>query len=69
MPAKSTPGDHREAAHDRQLAGDREAILVVDGRVLDADVDVAVHEVGGREGRARDGLGLGRLVARDQAEL
>ena len=38
-------GDHREAAHHRRLAGDGKAVLVVDGRIFDADGDVAVHEV------------------------
>src|SRR5262249_22306324 len=39
------PRNHREAAHDRRLPGDRKPILVVDRRPFDRDRDVAVHQV------------------------
>jgi hypothetical protein len=37
-------GDHREATHHRRLAGQREAVLVVQRRPFDTDGDVAVHQ-------------------------
>ena len=42
-------GDHRVAADDRGFAGEGEAVLVIDGRVRDADANIARHEVGGSE--------------------
>ena len=42
---KIDAGDHWESPHDRRLAGDREAVLVVERRPFDADRDVALHEV------------------------
>ena len=46
MPAKSMPGIKRKFADDRGLAGDREAVLVIDRRMLDGDGDVALHQIG-----------------------
>ena len=37
---------HRELARDRRLAGKRQPVLVIDGRVRDADRHVAVHQLG-----------------------
>jgi hypothetical protein len=42
---KIDPGNHGKAPHHRSFAGDGEAILVVDGRVRDADGDITVHQV------------------------
>jgi hypothetical protein len=39
-------GDHREASHHGRLAGDGQAILVVQRRPLDRDRDVAFHQFG-----------------------
>ena len=61
-------GDHREAAHHRRLAGDGEAVLVVDGGIFDADGDVAVHQIGFVEIGER-GLGAAiRLLDHDRLE-
>ena len=55
-------GDHREAAHHRRLAGDGEAVLVVDAGIFDADGDVAVHQIGFVEiGQRGLGAALGLL--------
>ena len=48
------PGDHRPAPHHRRLAGERKAVLVVDGGIRDPDVDVAFHQIGFVEIRERD---------------
>src|SRR5215475_10432504 len=43
---KVNAGDHRKATHHRPLAGNGQAILVIEGGVLDADGYIAVHQVG-----------------------
>jgi RNA polymerase sigma-70 factor (ECF subfamily) len=61
-------GDHREAAHYRRLAGDGEAILVVDAGIVDPDGYIAVHQVGFVEVGQR-GLGAAvRLLDYDRLE-
>ena len=37
---------HRKAADNRRLAAERQPVLVIDGRMGDADRHVAVHELG-----------------------
>ena len=39
-------GDHRPGANDRAAAGDRQAVLVVERRMLDAHRDVALRQSG-----------------------
>ena len=61
-------GDHREPAHNRRLAGDREAVLVIDRGIFDADGDVAVHQICFVEISER-GLGAAvRLLDHDRLE-
>src|SRR5262245_9947912 len=43
---KVNPGDHRKATHHRCLARNSEAVFVIEGRVLDTDGYIAVHQVG-----------------------
>src|SRR5437660_1333068 len=43
---KVDAGDHREATHHRRLAGEREAVLVVQRRPFHAHGDVALHQLG-----------------------
>jgi hypothetical protein len=62
-------GDHREAAHHRHLAGDGEAVLVVDGGPGNADGDVAVHQVGFVELGQGYALPLVGLLDHDRFEL
>jgi len=53
--------NHRKAAHHRNLAGDRQAILVIERRPFDPDGDVTLHQIALIEiGEAgfRPGLGL-----------
>ena len=38
-------GDHREAAHHRRFAGDREPVLVIHRRPIHGDGDVPVHQI------------------------
>ena len=45
-PGAVDAGDHRPAAHDRALVRDRERVLVVERRVLDAHRDVAFGQAG-----------------------
>ena len=61
-------GDHRKAPHHRRLAGDGEAVLVVQRRPFDADGDVAVHQFGFVELRERDGGAFFGLVDPDRLE-
>ena len=61
--------DHREAPHHRQFAGDGKPVLVVDGRIVDGNVDIAVHQVGRRQLRHGDRLRLRRLVTGDEESL
>ena len=61
-------GDHRETPHHRRLAGDREAVLVVERRPFDANGDVALHQLGFVELRERGGGALFRLVDPDRLE-
>ncbi len=42
-------GNHRPAPHDRCLAGEGQAVLVVYGCMTDFNRDIAFHEVGGRD--------------------
>src|SRR4029077_13420641 len=60
--------DHREAAHDRSLAGDREAVLVVDGRPFDPDRDIAIHQAGLVEVLEADVLACVGLADHDRLE-
>ncbi len=61
-------GDHREPAHHRRLAGQRQAVLVVQRRPFDAHGDVAVHQLGFVELGQRGGGALVRLVDPDRLE-
>ena len=45
-PGAVDAGDHRPAAHDRALVRDRERVLVVERRVLDAHRDIALGQAG-----------------------
>jgi hypothetical protein len=58
--------DHREAAHHRQLAGDGQPVLVVDGGVRDPHQNVAVHEVADGEIANADALLLLGVAIDDQ---
>src|SRR5262249_42063047 len=62
------PRNHREAAHDRRLPGDRKPILVVYRRPFDRDRDVAVHQVLLVEIDESDALALLGLVDADCLE-
>ncbi len=61
-------GDHGKAPHHRRLAGDGEAVLVVQRRPLDGDGDIALHQLGFIELRERGGGALLRLVDPDRLE-
>src|SRR5207249_121818 len=61
-------GDHRKAAHDRRLAGDRETILVVHGRPFDPNGDVALHQIGFVEIGEADPLSAVTLLDYDGLE-
>ncbi|MGY3465365.1 hypothetical protein ACVW0I_002236 [Bradyrhizobium sp. LM6.11] len=62
-------GDHREAAHHRRLAGEREAVLVVQRRPFHANGDVALHQLCFVELRELRGGALVRLVDPDRLEI
>jgi hypothetical protein len=62
------PRDHRETAHHRSLAGEREPVLVVEARPFDADGDVAVHQVLLVEIGETDRLPVVGLVNEDRPE-
>ena len=61
-------GDHGKAPHHRRLAGDGEAVFIVQRRPFDGDGDVAVHQFGFVELRQRDRGALLRLVHADCLE-
>src|SRR5215218_7107998 len=61
-------GDHREAAHHGRLAGQGEAVLVVEGRVRHADRNVALHQVGLVEVLEADALAALALFDHDRLE-
>jgi hypothetical protein len=60
--------DHREAPHHRRLAGDGEAVFVIQRRIFDADGDVAVHQIFPVEIGKRDRLAGFRFVDDDGFE-
>ena len=68
VPAKIDAGDHWKTPHHRRLAGDGEAVLVVQRRPLDPDRNVTFHQFGFVELRERDGGALFRLVDPDRLE-
>ena len=51
------------------LAGDGEAVLVVQGCMTDANRDVAVHQLGGRQLGPGDGLRAATFGPRDEQSL
>ena len=52
-PARSMPGNDRADPGDLAVGDRREPVLVVDARPIDADLDLAVGQVGGGERRGR----------------
>ena len=60
--------DHREAPHDRRLAGDGKAILVVQRGPFDPHGDVALHQFGFVELRECYGGSFFHLVDPDRLE-
>src|SRR5215216_1481639 len=65
---KVDTGNHREPAHDRSLAGERKAVFVVQAGPIDADGDVAVHQVLLVEIGEADRLPLVGLANEDRSE-
>ena len=60
--------DHRETPHHRRLAGDGEAILVVQRRPFDPNGNIAFHQFGFVKRRERGRGALVRLVDPDRLE-
>jgi hypothetical protein len=60
--------NERPGADDRRGAGEREAVLVVHGGIVDGDGDVAFHEIGFVEVREFDLRGLFAFRRADGAE-
>src|SRR5262249_33346126 len=66
---KVDPGNHRKATHHRSLAGNGEAVLVIEGRILDTDGHIAVHQIGFVEiGQRRLGAAV-RLLDHNRLEF
>jgi hypothetical protein len=64
---KIDAGDHGKASHHGSLAGERESVLVIDGRVTDTHEDVALHE--GVEAKFLQSNALARIRLLDQDGL
>ena len=65
---KIDAGDHRKAAHHRRSAGQRQPILVVDGRMRHPHQDVAFHQGIGAEALEGDALPCIGLLDEDRVE-
>src|SRR4029079_1363779 len=61
--------DQRKLPDDRRPPGDREAILVIDGRMLDGDGYIARHEIIFAEGHEIERLTLVGLADQNGAKL